>query len=148
LGSVQDVLGSREDRAGRADVDAVGPPQIRLVGISHGDVMLFGSVVIQLARIEPAVIAALALKVDVLAIVVAVRRDAVLQSGLSIRQRRDLSERLENDRVGRRRKSGRACERQEVARACDVALVVTPTEISLDGFGSQHLPYGFSVSLG
>ncbi len=93
LGPAEDIAGAGEDRAGGADVDAVGTPDIGLVVVDELDVMLLGDVVIEPGGGEAAVVAALALEIEVVAIVIGVGGDAALQAGGVTSERRDLRER-------------------------------------------------------
>src|SRR5262249_3390164 len=72
LGSVKDILRAGKDRAGGSDVDAVRTAHVGLIGISVGKVVFGCYVVIQFSRVEAAIVSALALEIQVIAVVVAV----------------------------------------------------------------------------
>ena len=92
LGAVEHVAGAGENRAGGADVHAIRTADVGLVVVDELEVMLLGEVVVQAGGGEAAVVAALALEIQVVAVVVGVGGDAALQTGRAVGQGCDLVE--------------------------------------------------------
>ena len=97
LGAVEHVAGAGEDRAGGADVHAIGPADVGLIVPDELEVMLLGDVVVHARGGEAPVVAALTLEIQVVAVVVGIGGDAALQARDAIGQGSNLLEALQED---------------------------------------------------
>src|SRR5262249_8185031 len=78
--SAENIPRARSDRTRRGNVHAIRPAYIRLIVINELDVMFACDVVIKTARVETPIVAALALEIEVVAVVVGVGGNTAFQS--------------------------------------------------------------------